>query len=191
MTVFKYIDSRGKGRFIGGGWLSFLVFLAAIALAFGTGYLFGRRSVVNEKFLQKRGYRTVKHRAKIIKGPRSFKEKHTSPNKRDKKAANDKVGALLAKEMAKDDADSFWLQVSSLRREDRASALAKRLTLKGYPVEIISITDNKGRRWYRVRVGPYDTKKKAYEVKEDVAACCKLDGMVVKGSENGEGREGK
>ncbi|MEQ9617665.1 MAG: SPOR domain-containing protein [Deltaproteobacteria bacterium] len=55
----------------------------------------------------------------------------------------------------------FTVQVASVKNEEDARTLARKLGLKGYPVFVVT-ADIPGRgRWYRVRVGSFSTRKEA------------------------------
>ncbi len=58
-------------------------------------------------------------------------------------------------------AAQFWVQVASLTSKHNAEAARKALEDNKIPSEIFTHTDESGKTFYRVRVGPYTTKNEA------------------------------
>jgi cell division protein FtsN len=54
---------------------------------------------------------------------------------------------------------SWWLQAGAFRSAGQADSLKARLTLTGLPVKVVSGRGGNNILWYRVRVGPYDSKQ--------------------------------
>jgi len=59
--------------------------------------------------------------------------------------------------------DGFVVQVAAVREQNDADTMARRLTAKGYPAFVATSADGPA-RFYRVRVGRYDTRREAESV---------------------------
>lgn len=74
--------------------------------------------------------------------------------------------------------ETYEIQVSALLKKKNAEKLLAMLTAKGYPARILELTGHKGRQWFMVRIGNYDSKKAAVADIADVKAELKSDVVV-------------
>jgi DedD protein len=65
-----------------------------------------------------------------------------------------------AKPLAKVVTDQYWIQAASFTSRTKADELKENLARKGVAA-LITVKDLEGKRWYRVRVGPYGTQAEA------------------------------
>lgn len=63
-------------------------------------------------------------------------------------------------------ANGYALQVTALRERGEAEAVAKRLSAKGYAAYVITPQENSAPKYYRVRIGKFQTRREA----EDIAS---------------------
>jgi len=82
-------------------------------------------------------------------------------------------------EIAAAERGSWQLQAASLPAENDARALCKRLRAKGYSVHYETATV-KGKTWYRVYVGPYDSTAAAQAAASRLKSQEKLSALVRK-----------
>jgi len=65
-----------------------------------------------------------------------------------------------AKPLAKALTDQYWIQAASFTSRTKADELKEDLARRGVAA-LITVKDLEGKRWYRVRVGPYGTETEA------------------------------
>ncbi|MBL8968699.1 MAG: SPOR domain-containing protein, partial [Spirochaetaceae bacterium] len=70
------------------------------------------------------------------------------------------AAAKTAAPAPKKPVEEFWIQAASFTSRGRADELKDSLGGKGLAA-LITVKDISGKSWYRVRVGPYSTKKEA------------------------------
>lgn len=73
---------------------------------------------------------------------------------------------------------AYSLQVGAFLYEKNATRRLDMLEEKGYPANIVKFIDAKGRNWYTVRLGAYDSLKVAREQAKDFSTREKLDSIV-------------
>ena len=101
-------------------------------------------------------------------------EKPSSSPKRQKKDLRERKEGEGSKALTK-----YIVQVASLDREAKATEMVNRLIRQGYPAYSYKVFI-KGRRYYRVRCGMFETKEEAINIKKRLAKNEKLDGLVRK-----------
>jgi len=72
---------------------------------------------------------------------------------------------------------SFLVQVASFKARKDAEQMKGLLTLKGFDVNVVSVTHANG-NWYRVVIGPYPNRQSAQQVQVSIAKTEHLNGMV-------------
>jgi DedD protein len=77
-----------------------------------------------------------------------------------KAAVAKKPAATASKPQAKAPVDQYWLQAASFSGRAKADELKEDLARRGVAA-IVTVKDIEGKRWYRVRVGPYGTQTEA------------------------------
>ena len=78
---------------------------------------------------------------------------------------DDKLREALQALPQSGDRGPYILQIGSFRRHDEADNLKARLALLGIEAEIQTVVVREGDRWYRVRVGPYDSLRDLSQVR--------------------------
>ncbi len=101
-------------------------------------------------------------------------KKPSSSPKRQKKDLREREQGKGSKALKK-----YIVQVASLDSEAKATEMVNRLIGQGYPAYSYKIFI-KGRRYYRVRCGMFETKEEAINIKKRLAKNEKLDGLVRK-----------
>jgi cell division septation protein DedD len=95
----------------------------------------------------------------------------------------------LLEEVPGDEPGVYTLQVGSFQRADEASDMVKRLERSGYRAFLVTVNmPDRGGRWYRVRVGPYETKKEAWTSKVAFEEKVRIPAFVVKKKTEGAAR---
>lgn len=79
-----------------------------------------------------------------------------------------------------DEADIFTLQVGSFQDHREASLMADRLKRAGHKSFLVKVSMPDTGTWYRVRVGPFRSKKKAWVYKAEFESKERLPAFVVK-----------
>lgn len=79
-----------------------------------------------------------------------------------------------------DEAGIFTLQVGSFQDHREASLMMKRLKRAGHRSFLVRVSMPDSGTWYRVRVGPFNSKSKAWDYKEDFESKERLPAFVVK-----------
>jgi cell division septation protein DedD len=80
----------------------------------------------------------------------------------------------------------YTLQVASFKEQDEASEMVRRLERAGHRSFLVSVyMEERGGRWYRVRVGPFKSKKAAWDYKEEFEQEERLPTFVVKRRSHG------
>jgi cell division protein FtsN len=79
-----------------------------------------------------------------------------------------------------DESGVFTLQVGSFQDQREASLMVKRLNRAGHKSFLVRVTMPDAEVWYRVRVGPFDSKRKAWAYKEEFETTERLPAFVVK-----------
>ena len=79
-----------------------------------------------------------------------------------------------------DESGYFTLQVGSFQDHREASLMVKRLKQAGHNSFLVRVTMPDSGIWYRVRVGPFDSKRKAWTYKADFESTERLPAFVVK-----------
>jgi len=80
-----------------------------------------------------------------------------------------------------EEAGVFTLQVGSFEDQREASLLAQRLKKAGHSSFLVRVNmPGEGGTWYRVRVGPFHSKKEAWTYKDDFENKERLPAFVVK-----------
>lgn len=77
------------------------------------------------------------------------------------------------------DNDRYWLQVASFKVKNDAERMKAALILKGFDVTITNTSFSQG-GWFRVLIGPYQTKGEAEKIQLAVANQEHIKGMVRK-----------
>lgn len=105
----------------------------------------------------------------------------TKENKKEVAKANTKTNAMKdKKQVAKNDKKSTYLiQAASFRHRHEADRMKASLILKGFPASVILITRDQT-NWYRVMIGPYQSKDQAQKVQLAIAQSERINGMVRK-----------
>ncbi|MFI4918965.1 MAG: SPOR domain-containing protein [Legionellales bacterium] len=75
--------------------------------------------------------------------------------------------------------ESYLVQVASLKVRADAEQMKALLTLKGFHVAVVSVSQAQG-IWYRVMIGPYLTRLSAQQAQTTLAKSERLNGMLVK-----------
>ncbi len=101
-------------------------------------------------------------------------KKPSSSPKRQKKDLREREQGKGSKALKK-----YIVQVASLDSEAKATEMVNRLIGQGYPAYSYKVFI-KGRRYYRVRCGMFETKEEAINIKKRLAKNEKLDGLVRK-----------
>lgn len=78
---------------------------------------------------------------------------------------DDKLSEALQALPQSGDRGPYILQIGSFRRHDEADNLKARLALLGIEAEIQTVVVREGDRWFRVRVGPYDSLRDLSQVR--------------------------
>jgi cell division protein FtsN len=71
-----------------------------------------------------------------------------------------KPAATVSKPQPKAPVDQYWIQAASFAGRTKADELKEELARRGVAA-IVTVKDIGGKRWYRVRVGPYGTQTEA------------------------------
>ncbi|MFO8071577.1 MAG: SPOR domain-containing protein [Polyangia bacterium] len=80
----------------------------------------------------------------------------------------------------------YTLQVASFQDQAEASEMVRRLERAGHRSFLVSVyMEERGGRWYRVRVGPFKSRKAAWDYKEDFEEKERLPTFVVKRRSHG------
>ncbi|MBN2340873.1 MAG: SPOR domain-containing protein [Deltaproteobacteria bacterium] len=79
-----------------------------------------------------------------------------------------------------DEADVFTLQVGSFQDHREASLMVNRLRRAGHKSFLVRVNMPDSGVWYRVRVGPFDSKRDAWSYKQDFESKERLPAFVVK-----------
>jgi DedD protein len=87
-------------------------------------------------------------------------QKSASPAAPAKAATTKKPAATASKPQSKAPVDQFWIQAASFTGRTKADELKEDLARRGVAA-IVTVKDLEGKRWYRVRVGPYGTQAEA------------------------------
>jgi cell division septation protein DedD len=74
----------------------------------------------------------------------------------------------------------YALQVASFENQEEASEMVRRLRRAGHNSFLVSVTTAEQGRWYRVRVGPFESKNKAWRYKQEFEEKERLPAFVVK-----------
>ncbi|HUT77348.1 MAG TPA: SPOR domain-containing protein [Polyangia bacterium] len=74
----------------------------------------------------------------------------------------------------------YSLQVASFDSQDEASELVRRLRRAGHDSFLVSVTTPDSERWYRVRVGPFESKTAAWRYKAAFEERERMPAFVVK-----------
>lgn len=80
-----------------------------------------------------------------------------------------KVTSTTVKKVESTTLHPWVVEVTSFTTFNQAKTLADQLKAKGHPAYVTGRTV-RGRKWYRVRIGFYSTKKKAQQIKERIAS---------------------
>jgi cell division protein FtsN len=84
-------------------------------------------------------------------------------------------------EAQEDEPGVYTLQVGSFQNAEEAGGMVKRLERIGYRAFLVSVNmPDRGGRWYRVRVGPFDTKREAWASKVAFEQKVRIPAFVVK-----------
>ena len=84
-------------------------------------------------------------------------------------------------EKVRDDEEGIYtLQVGSFQDQREASLMLDRLKRAGHRSFLVRVNTEDDGTWYRVRVGPFNSKKKAWSYKEDFEQKERLPAFVVK-----------
>lgn len=84
-------------------------------------------------------------------------------------------------ELPADEPGVYTLQVGSFQKQEEASGMIRQLERSGYRAFLVAVSmPERGGRWYRVRVGPYETKKEAWDSKVAFEQKVRIPAFVVK-----------
>ena len=84
----------------------------------------------------------------------------------------------LQEDLAPREDVTYILQAGSFRRFDDADSVKAQLALLGIEADVQQI-ESRGEQWYRVRVGPFKSKRKLNKIRNHIQAA-DIDTMVVK-----------
>ncbi|MBN2528396.1 MAG: SPOR domain-containing protein [Deltaproteobacteria bacterium] len=79
-----------------------------------------------------------------------------------------------------DESGTFTLQVGSFQDHREASLMVQRLQRAGHKSFLVRVSMPDSGMWYRVRVGPFSSRSKAWSYKEEFEAKERLPAFVVK-----------
>lgn len=84
----------------------------------------------------------------------------------------------LQEDLAPREDVAYILQAGSFRRFDDADSVKAQLALLGIEADVQQI-ESRGEQWYRVRVGPFKSKRKLNKIRNHIQAA-DIDTMVIK-----------
>jgi cell division protein FtsN len=106
--------------------------------------------------------------------PESLSRKDPSPEPMTKKKEKVKVAPPSGE-------TKFMLQAGAMKTRETADELRKRLGRVGYKAKVIHATTRKHGEVYRVRVGPFGSRKEAVKAMKAIRVDMKIDVILLKG----------
>lgn len=119
-----------------------------------------------------------KPEAKVEPKPEPKPEPKTPPKAEPKPAAKPEAAASATPDGDKKPVTGFMVQVGVYSKAETAKAVQAKLTLGGHQVRVEPLVRDDGVERYRVRIGPFETREQAIEVR-DRAKTQGYEAMVV------------
>ncbi|TAL60643.1 MAG: SPOR domain-containing protein [Legionella sp.] len=99
------------------------------------------------------------------------------PTQQSPTAAHVAEGKPLAPTQATSSKGAFVVQVASFKARKDAEQMKGMLTLKGFDVKVVPVTNANG-NWFRVVIGPFPSRQSAQQAQISIAKTEHLNGMV-------------
>ncbi|MGD9123052.1 MAG: SPOR domain-containing protein, partial [Desulfobacterales bacterium] len=74
---------------------------------------------------------------------------------------------------------NYFVQVGAFRNKENADKIVRKLKLKGYTAETVTLTDSKDRQWHTVRIGEHVSLNAAKKHAADFSNKEKMDSIVL------------
>jgi cell division protein FtsN len=113
------------------------------------------------------------------KGTKGEKEQKVAEKKRGAKTPLPKTTKVKEIKEIAAPTKSYFVQVASFQEEATAEGLRRRLTKKGYPVQVVPVQIERMGLWYRVRLGAYATFEEAQAAQKRIIVEEHIEGTKV------------